>query len=231
MNGKRNRLLTAMFIAFVISYIAQKHVFTVNGEEIQPEVLVAWQNLPETFAAVTHSVTFEKAPTLAPTSTPSTIPSFPTTVAVTPIVVTQPLAPTMAPIVPTSTPLPTTVVYPTAPQRPTVTPRPTAAPLPTAVLPSPSTQNATMEDFGRCLKQKGMVMYSQPGCSACTQQKQLLGAAYSQITDISCPSKPEECSKVGVRTTPSWAKNGVMAIPGGTSLEYLAEVAGCQLPN
>jgi len=88
-----------------------------------------------------------------------------------------------------------------------------------------------MEDFGRCLNQKGMVMYGQPGCPACSQQKQLLGAAYSQIKVVNCPSQPEECQRVGVRTTPSWAKNGVMAIPGGTSLDYLAQVAGCQLPN
>jgi len=244
MDLKRGKLILAMFMAFALSYFAQNHVFTVNGEEVKPEVLVAFHNLPETLEEVTHSIKFERAPT--PTPTPYAIPLFPTgSLVVAPSVIVQPTQiiypPTQPPIPvdpeptifeadPTPIPLPTIFYPPTAIPQPTRVP-PTNRPQPTAIPTVPSTPNLTMEDFGRCLNQNGMVMYGQPGCPACSQQKQLLGAAYSQIKVVNCPSQPAECQQVGVRTTPSWAKNGVMAIPGGTSLDYLAQVAGCQLPN
>lgn len=236
MGQKKTRLIVTMLAAFVLSYFVQNNVFTVNGEEIRPEVLVAFENLPLAMSNITHSIKFERAPT----PTPSAIPLLPTDMPVSaPTVVVPTLTvPTLA--VPSTALVPTEIIYPTQipiEEEPTVIVIPTATrvptqiPKPTTIPTTPPAATLSMEDFGRCLNQNGMVMYSQPGCSACTQQKQLLGAAYSQITDISCPSKPEECSKVGVRTTPSWAKNGVMAIPGGTSLEYLAQIAGCQLPN
>ncbi len=131
--------------------------------------------------------------------------------------------------IPTTVPLPT-VIYDTPAPMPTYQPSPTQQQQPTAVPTTPPLTNSTMADFGKCLTQKTMVMYSQEGCPSCTQQKQLLAEAYQYVTIVNCSSNPNACIKIGLRTTPSWAKNGKLIIPVYATLDYLAEVSGCQLP-
>lgn len=158
---------------------------------------------------------------------------------------TQIIYPTAAPTIylvdkapinpsPTSVPLPT-IIYDTpvsAPTKATPTysiPNPTRPP---AVTPTnPPQTNSTLADFGRCLTNSGMVMYAQNGCSSCTQQKNLLAEAYKYVTVVNCTSNPKSCSEVGLRTTPSWAKDNRIVIPGFATLDYLAQFSGCQLPR
>lgn len=130
-----------------------------------------------------------------------------------------------------------TIILPTRVNLPTATPRvptptaylPTATPrLPTAITPPPTTSYA---DFGRCLTSHGMKMYTQPGCSACTQQRNLLKEAVNYVIDINCQTNVQECSRIGVRSKPSWGKNNQLVIGGVATIERLAQVSGCPVPR
>lgn len=205
----RRKLILAMMVSFVLSTVIQ------NG-------------VPQEILAFTSSLPFKRSP--SPTRTPFSVPLFPTgSLIVGPSIVVQPtiIYPTSSPSSsPTqSVPLPT-IIYPTPTTKPNQ--------LPTLVPPSPTTGaqvNTTMEAFGQCLTAKGMVFFGVNGCSACAGQKTMLGTAWKYVNAMNCSGNVQACVNLGMRTAPSWGRGGVTVIPGATSLDYLAQVSGCELPN
>lgn len=71
-------------------------------------------------------------------------------------------------------------------------------------------------------------------CGLCAQQKKTLKDAYNYIRAVDCNASQQnglECSQVGVRGLPTWAKNGKAVLSGPQTNETLADEAGCQAPN
>jgi hypothetical protein len=85
---------------------------------------------------------------------------------------------------------------------------------------------AGLEDFARCLTEKGVKMYGSVTCLHCANQKALFKDAFKYINYIECLSNPEQCS--GLEGVPAWEINGKIAI-GEQSLNKLAELSGCVL--
>lgn len=232
MKLSKSTLRIRIVIVLVISYFFASYlthvVFTKGDATIDRQGVEEIQNIPIDFVSTIFTLFKQKqiqsksdlsgegsgwitAVPISPTSLPTLLP-LPTELSVTPI----PPVTTKKQIVPTQTPtqIPTPYRPPTSiPTQPT------------------SPQITTLADFGKCLNSKGYKMYTQPGCSACTQQKKILGSALQHISEVDCPTHQTDCANVGVRTTPTWASNGKMVIPGYASLDQLSSKSGCALPT
>lgn len=240
MDAKKKRVITAMSIALIIAIILPGRIFTASGERLKPEFISSIKSVGQTISQLNTRIVPQKRPTPIITSTFTIFPTGQIYIAPSMIVQpTQIIYPTTAPTsylvneppvvsVPTTVPLPT-VIYNTPVPMPTYQ-APTQSQQPTFVPTAPIQTNSTMADFGKCLTSKAMVMYSQEGCPSCAQQKKLLAEAYQYVTVVNCSSNPKPCMDIGLKTTPSWAKNNKLVIPGYSTLDYLAQVSGCQLP-
>ncbi len=223
----RARIITSLLVSFLLSFFLNKNLFLGSTPKINTQAVASIKNFPVQIISV---ITMKKVPETKNEEenkpTPMPLPGIPW-----PPVSTRAPTPTRRP----NQPIPTNIVEPTEYIPPTTVPtepEPTWPDMPTTGPTNPpQSQNKTLAEWGQCLTRNSMVLYTQPGCSACSQQKKELGEALAYITEVSCPQKPDECRSAGVRSTPSWAKNGKVVIPGGTSLEYIAQVSGCQLPN
>lgn len=98
----------------------------------------------------------------------------------------------------------------------------------------PSVEVASLENFAKCLTQKGMRFYGAFWCGWCKKQKELFGEAAQYLPYIEC-SDPEtrqltpECQEAGITSFPTWQLPDGKKSPGFKTLENLAQLSGCQL--
>jgi len=92
-----------------------------------------------------------------------------------------------------------------------------------------------LDDFTKCLAEKGVKMYGAYWCPHCQNQKALFknSAEFMENVYIECDSggenpKPELCQEKGIGGYPTWEINGNM-YPGEKSLGELAGLSGCKL--
>ena len=99
---------------------------------------------------------------------------------------------------------------------------------------------AELDDFAKCLSEKGAKMYSSYVCSHCKSQKELFGSSFYYVNEIEChPQGPNSqtnlCRQKNVSGTPTWIlePNGIeeKRLAGKQSLESLSAFSGCELNN
>jgi len=224
----RAKIIGSLTTAFLLSFFLKENFFLFSTPKINTQAVATLKNFP---AKITAVFVTKKVPETKKEKenkpTPMPIEAVPWTPVSTqaPTPTTRPNQPT-----PTNTIKPTEYISPTSvPTEPEPTPTSYKPPVEVPTQP-PSQPNTTLADFGKCLTSKGMVMYTQPGCSACTSQKKTLGAAAQYVTEVNCPEKTQVCGSVGIRFTPSWTKNNQLVRSGSASIQDLGQIAGCQVP-
>lgn len=110
---------------------------------------------------------------------------------------------------------------PSPKKEPTISPR--ATPTPTSPPPT------TLDDFAKCLTQKGMKMYGSESCSYCRQQKEIFGDSFAFINYFSCPTNPQVCTDKGIQGYPTWEDGSERLYRGTQSLSNLSQISGCLL--
>jgi len=85
---------------------------------------------------------------------------------------------------------------------------------------------ASLENFAKCLTEKGAKMYGSATCSHCANQKALFKDAFKYVNYTECLSNPDQCT--GLEGVPAWEIDGKIII-GEQSLSKLAELSGCEL--
>ncbi len=80
------------------------------------------------------------------------------------------------------------------------------------------------------LNRTGAKMYGAYWCKFCKKQKELLGAAASQVNYIECDptgqnAKPSLCQQAKIQAYPTWEINGKL-YPGMLTLQQLAQLSG-----
>jgi|GEM_PF-3529698 len=133
---------------------------------------------------------------------------------------------------PTDTPWPTATLPPGTSPTPTRIPTamPTATP-PPVFTPTPPRSNITVEEFARCLTQKGMKMYGTNGCGACRSQINMFGAAFSYISFTDCNQQSQVCNNEGITRYPTWKDSAGNKYVGAQSFSSLGQISGCQTPS
>lgn len=88
-----------------------------------------------------------------------------------------------------------------------------------------------LENFAKCLADKGAKFYGAFWCSWCDQEKKLFSEAAQYLPYIECSDQETRemlpvCQAAGITNFPTWEFNGEKS-PGFKTLEELAELSGC----
>ena len=85
-----------------------------------------------------------------------------------------------------------------------------------------------LNNFTKCLSEKGMTMYGLQNCHWCQKQKSDFGDAWQYINYVECSNDPNGCLAKGVQSFPTWFLNGEKIV-GYQKLEDLSNKTGCAL--
>jgi len=91
-----------------------------------------------------------------------------------------------------------------------------------------SVKTDNLDDFAKCLTNKGAVMYGAVWCSHCKDQKAMFGESFKYVNYVECPENQALCDQKGITGYPTWIING-MSYPGVQSLETLSNKTDCPL--
>jgi hypothetical protein len=91
-------------------------------------------------------------------------------------------------------------------------------------------------EFAQCLSDKGAKFYGAFWCPHCADQKALFGDAVDKLPYVECstPDKQNQtqvCIDAEIKSYPTWSFADGKKLPGLVSLEKLAEVTTCTLPE
>jgi glutaredoxin len=86
------------------------------------------------------------------------------------------------------------------------------------------------DEFARCLRDRGAVMYGTKTCPYCAKQKQMFGDSFRFIKYVECTAETQKCVADGVRRVPLWLFRDGRRLEGLQKLETLAAITGCPLP-
>lgn len=87
---------------------------------------------------------------------------------------------------------------------------------------------SNVEEFAKCISEKGGKMYGASWCPHCQNQKRNFGEAFKFINYIECGDNPEKCTSAGVSGLPTWVFPAGR-IQGDQDLETLSSVSACPL--
>lgn len=92
-----------------------------------------------------------------------------------------------------------------------------------------------LDDFAKCLTDKGAKMYGASWCSHCQNQKQMFGASVEFAPYVECASadggQTKVCTDAGIQGYPTWKFADGSENVGEASLQKLSEATGCPLPE
>lgn len=102
--------------------------------------------------------------------------------------------------------------------------------------PAPADNNK-LDDFAKCLTEKGAKMYGAFWCGHCKSQKQTFGSSFQYINHQECTvdgksnSFAQACKDADIKGYPTWKfLDGTVKV-GEVSFGELAEKTGCGLPE
>jgi hypothetical protein len=98
----------------------------------------------------------------------------------------------------------------------------------TSSLNSTSTKNS-IDNFAKCLAEKGVELYVSKTCPHCARQKEMFGASLQYLKYFDCLDNPEICIKKGVEVVPTWILPNGEKLLGVQSLEILSQKTECKL--
>lgn len=87
---------------------------------------------------------------------------------------------------------------------------------------------ASPNNFGACLKERGVVFYGIDTCPNCKRQKDILGDQFQHVNYVNCHFHAQECADKGITFYPVWARDGEVLV-GVQSLNQLSTFSGCKL--
>jgi hypothetical protein len=81
----------------------------------------------------------------------------------------------------------------------------------------------------KCMKDRGVVLYSIEDCPACKEQKAYFGDDFSSVQYVDCKKNPFTCPLTGIKTYPTWYLGRTLGIKkeGSKDLPTLARLTGC----
>ncbi len=88
---------------------------------------------------------------------------------------------------------------------------------------------ANLDDFAKCLTEKGLVMYGSATCPHCLKQKALFGSSFKYINYVECPNNISVCTEKGVTGYPTYLI-GDQKFEGELTLEKFSQISSCPLP-
>ena len=96
-------------------------------------------------------------------------------------------------------------------------------------------QPGRLDDFAKCIKDKGAKFYGAFWCSHCQNQKSLFGKSEKYLPYIECSTPDsrgqlEVCKQANIQGYPTWEFPDGSRQEGEISLQELSDKLGCPLP-
>ena len=101
---------------------------------------------------------------------------------------------------------------------------------------STSNQPGKLDEFAKCLQDKGEKFYGAFWCPHCQNQKELFGNSKKYLPYIEC-STPDSngqlqvCTDAKIQVYPTWKFHDGITQEGEVTLLELSQKSGCQLPK
>jgi glutaredoxin len=87
-----------------------------------------------------------------------------------------------------------------------------------------------LDDFAKCLTEKGVTMYGAAWCPHCQKEKKNFGSSFQYVKYVECPNSPQVCTAAGVENYPTWILGDGTKLEGEQGVKKLSEVTSCALP-
>jgi len=84
------------------------------------------------------------------------------------------------------------------------------------------------DDFAKCLKEKGVVIYGNDYCEYTMKQLGFFGKSREYLNYVKCIDNKKLCDEKDIKVTPTWEINGAM-YPQVQTFEALSKISGCEL--
>ncbi len=91
-------------------------------------------------------------------------------------------------------------------------------------------ETINVDDFAKCVTNKGLTMYGAVWCAHCINEKKAFGNSFKFINYVECPDNIQLCSDKGVNGYPTWIDAVGKKYEGEQGLAGLARITGCELP-
>lgn len=91
----------------------------------------------------------------------------------------------------------------------------------------PKTPFVNLDEFAKCLNQKGIVMYGANWCPHCQNEKKAFGKSFSFVNYVECPENPQRCLAAKIDGYPTWIFPDGRRLIGEQGIENLARESGC----
>lgn len=88
-----------------------------------------------------------------------------------------------------------------------------------------------LDDFAKCLSDKGVTMYGAAWCSHCQSTKKTFGTSFEFIKYVECPVETKLCIDKGINGYPTWELSDGTKLEGEQTLQTLSTAASCPLPQ
>lgn len=101
---------------------------------------------------------------------------------------------------------------------------------------SNNSQPGKLDDFTKCLTDKGAVFYGAYWCPHCKNQKASFGKSVDYLNYVECSTpdgrgQTQECKDKKIEGYPTWEFSDGSRESGELTLEKLAEKTSCELPK
>ncbi|MGC8981711.1 MAG: hypothetical protein ACP5JU_02060 [Minisyncoccia bacterium] len=90
-----------------------------------------------------------------------------------------------------------------------------------------STNN--LDNFAKCLREKGVELYVLKTCPHCAHQKEMFGSSLKYLNYIECSENMEICNQKQIEAVPTWILPNGERLLGVQPLEILSQKTGCKL--
>jgi hypothetical protein len=87
-----------------------------------------------------------------------------------------------------------------------------------------------LDDFAKCLTEKGAIMYGAASCVHCQKVKTTFGSSFQYINYVECLQDTQKCLDAGINGYPTWKFSNGSKLEGEQPLEKIAEFSNCTLP-
>lgn len=93
----------------------------------------------------------------------------------------------------------------------------------------PKKPSANLDEFARCLAEKGITMYGAYWCPHCQNEKEAFGDSFRFVPYVECTEEPKKCADVGINGYPTWIFPDGRKLEGEQGLEKLSQESGCEI--
>jgi glutaredoxin len=92
-----------------------------------------------------------------------------------------------------------------------------------------STTTSPLDNFAKCLSEKGVELYVLKTCPHCAHQKEMFGESLKYLKYIECSENYDLCIQKGIEAVPTWILPNGERLLGVQPLEVLSQKTGCKL--